>query len=183
MQQQESLNQLVDLSRLEAGQSELFLHEFSLRECLREVSATVNRLAKKAGVTIECASNTDTATIVSDEGKLRQVLYNFLAFAISRTPSGESVHIAAEQQDATNFRIIISDSGERLRDPSHIFEAFDAMEANEHGATLNELGLVIAHRLLQVLGGNVTLEDITPQGLRVVLDFALALGDGEMHDD
>src|SRR5947209_5680262 len=54
-QLQSSLNQLVDLSRLEAGQTELFLHEFSIREPLRESCAAVARLAPKQGVRLDCA--------------------------------------------------------------------------------------------------------------------------------
>ena len=94
-QLQASLNQLVDLSRLEAGQTELFLHEFSLREMLRESCATVGRLAQKQGVKIECSAAPELASIVSDEGKLRQVVYNFLAHAIGRSPAGSRVSICA----------------------------------------------------------------------------------------
>src|ERR671932_569422 len=74
LQLQASLNQLVDLSRLEAGQTELFLHEFSIRETLRESCAAVMRLAQKQGVTLDCAPSPSLGGIVSDEGKLRQVL-------------------------------------------------------------------------------------------------------------
>jgi K+-sensing histidine kinase KdpD len=59
-QLQASLNQLVDLSRLEAGQTELFLHEFSLRETLRESCAAVARLAQKQEVTLECQPSSET---------------------------------------------------------------------------------------------------------------------------
>src|ERR671923_119646 len=75
-QLQASLNQLVDLSRLEAGHTEVFLQEFSLREVLRESCAAVGRLAQKQGVKIECCTSPELGAIVSDEGKLRQVLYN-----------------------------------------------------------------------------------------------------------
>jgi len=172
LQQQESLNQLVDLSRLEAGQSELFLHEFSLREMLRDVCGSLARQATKLGVTIECAANGDTSTIVSDEGKLRRVIYNFLAFAISRSPAGTRVAITSEQHSATHFGISISDSGEPLTDAESIFETFEAMSKAERGSTLNELGLVIARRLIDVLGGTVELADLEPHGLQVKLEFA-----------
>jgi signal transduction histidine kinase len=68
-QLQTSLNQLVDISRLEGGQTELFLHEFSLRETLRESCASVARLAQKQGVKIECVPANDLQTIVSDEAQ------------------------------------------------------------------------------------------------------------------
>ena len=168
-QLQASLNQLVDLSRLEAGQTELFLHEFSLRETLRESCAAVLRLAQKQSVTLECVTAAEVGGIVSDEGKLRQVLYNFLAFAIGRSPSGGSVNVNAFPLEGGGLRIDITDSGAPLEDPARLFEPVDIDAPNERGTNMNELGLVIAHRLLEVLGGSVTLHDLEPTGLSVHL--------------
>lgn len=184
LQQQESLNALVDLSRLEAGQSELFLHEFSLREMLRESCAAVNRLARKGEVTLERTVDENLCTIVSDEGKLRQVLYNFLAFAIHRTPPGGRVRIEARgangnanfKSPAQRLRIEIVDEGETLADPAHIFEPTDTGHApgampNDRGTNMDELGLAISHRLIGVLQGTVELQSEGEQGLRVRLTF------------
>ncbi|HVF28883.1 MAG TPA: GAF domain-containing sensor histidine kinase [Pyrinomonadaceae bacterium] len=168
-----SLNQLVDLSRLEAGHAELFLHEFSLREMLRESCATVGRLAQKQDIKIECCTAPELATIVSDEGKLRQVVYNFFAHAIGRSPAGSRVRVRAEPASSGRFSITVADEGEPLGDPSHVFEPVD-LDANERGTNMNELGLVIAHRLIGLLGGTVTLETDAPRGLTVRLDFPTA---------
>jgi signal transduction histidine kinase len=170
-QLQASLNQLVDLSRLEAGKTELFLHEFSLRETLRESCSAVSRLAQKQGVKLECATEASVAGIVSDEGKLRQVLYNFLAFAIGRSPSGGSVRVHAASKEGACVRIGITDEGSPLEDPARIFEPVDIDAPNERGTNMNELGLVIAHRLLGVLGGEVTLRDLDPAGLSIHLNL------------
>ena len=166
-----SLNQLVDLSRLEAGQTELFLHEFSLRETLRESCAAVARLAQKQEVKLECCSAPELTHIVSDEGKLRQVLYNFLAFSIGRSPAGRGVKVHAASAGGNRIRIEISDAGEPLIDPMHLFDPVDVDAPNERGTNMNELGLIIAHRLLGVLGGSVTLKDIEPRGLAVHLNL------------
>jgi len=170
-QLQASLNQLVDLSRLEAGHTELFLHEFSLRETLRESCAAVSRLAQKQGVTLECATAPDVSSIVSDEGKLRQVLYNFLAFAIGRGPADSTVYVNAVPAGRGGLRIEITDAGAPLEDPARLFEPVDIDAPNERGTNMNELGLVIAHRLLDVLGGSVTLQDLEPTGLSVHLNL------------
>ena len=148
-----SLNQLVDLSRLEAGQTELFLHEFSLRETLRESCAAVARLAEKQEVTLDCRTPTDFGNVVSDEGKLRQVLYNFLAHAIGRSPAGETVRVTARPVGPAQARIEIRDRGEPLPDPAHLFDAVDVDAPGEASTNMNELGLVIAHRLTRALGG------------------------------
>ncbi|HEX8721208.1 MAG TPA: HAMP domain-containing sensor histidine kinase [Pyrinomonadaceae bacterium] len=170
-QLQSSLNQLVDLSRLEAGQTELFLHEFSLRETLRESCAAVLRLAQKQDVTLECETAPEAGGIVSDEGKLRQVLYNFLAFAIGRSPAGTPVTVRAVPAGGGSIRIEITDGGEPLEDPARLFEPVDVDAPNERGTNMNELGLVIAHRLLDVLGGSVALHDLRPTGLSVHLNL------------
>ncbi|HEV2764922.1 MAG TPA: GAF domain-containing sensor histidine kinase, partial [Pyrinomonadaceae bacterium] len=167
-----SLNQLVDLSRLEAGQTELFLHEFSLRETLRDSCGAVARLAQKQGVKLELCAPPELGTIVSDEGKLRQVFYNFLAHAIARSPSGGSVKVSARNDGRASFRIEISDEGEPPEDPEHLFTGTDVDAPNERGTNMNELGLVIAHRLLGVLGGTVThAAGGDAPGLHVRLDF------------
>ncbi|HEX7174544.1 MAG TPA: HAMP domain-containing sensor histidine kinase [Pyrinomonadaceae bacterium] len=166
-----SLNQLVDLSRLEAGQTELFLHEFSLRETLRESCAAVARLAEKQEVNLDCHTPPDLSNVVSDEGKLRQVLYNFLAHAIGRSPAGESVRVEVTVADAGGLAIAIRDEGAPLEDPEHLFEPVDVDTPNERGTNMNELGLVIAHRLIDALGGTVSLSHPGGHGLEVRLSL------------
>jgi signal transduction histidine kinase len=173
LQLQLRLTQLVDLSRLEAGQSELFLHEFSLREVLRESCGAVARLAQKESVTIECDAASDLPSIVSDEGKLRQVLYNFFAHAINRSPQGETIHVYAEKHTPAKFQILIEDKGETIQDMSSIFEPVDISVPSEKATNLNELGLAISRRLIDVLGGTVKLESPEGLGLRIVIELPL----------
>ncbi|HEY0004253.1 MAG TPA: GAF domain-containing sensor histidine kinase [Pyrinomonadaceae bacterium] len=166
-----SLNHLVDLSRLEAGHNELFLHEFSLREALRESCAAVARLAHKQSVGVECHSSPNLTPIVSDEGKLRQVFYNFLAYAISRSPEGSSILVRAENIEPSRFSITIEDEGEPLLDMGHLFEPIDICVPTEHATSMTELGLFIARRLIDVLSGSVKLENRLPQGLKVTIEL------------
>ncbi len=171
MQLHTSIKQLVDLSRLEGGQTELFLHDFSVREMLRESCAAVNRLAQKQDVRLNCDFVAELGPIVSDEGKLRQVLYNFLAHAIGRSPQGAVVLVNTYQTAPDRFCIEIKDEGDPLSDPAHIFDPVDIDAPNERGTNMNELGLVIAHRLLAVLGGTVALDNGAPRGLTVRLEL------------
>lgn len=167
------LTQLVDLSRLEAGQSELFLHEFSLRETLRESCAAVARLAQKQGVTIDCDAEANLPSIVSDEGKLRQVLYNFFAYAISRSNEGDAIRVYVESRTPSRFQLIIEDKGETIQDMSSVFEPVDIDAPSEHATNMTELGLAISRRLIDVLGGTVKLENPAGQGLRVVIELPI----------
>jgi signal transduction histidine kinase len=178
LQLQTSLNQLVDLSRIEAGQSELFLHEFSLQELLKESCAAVERLARKQGVKIDCVPDDKLPSIVSDEGKLRHMLYNFFLYAISRSPAEATVHVRAESISPTRFLIAIEDDGEPLADLSHVFEPVEAGSPNEAAPNMNELGLAISRRLIDLLGGAVKLESSEPRGLKVFIELPIRQTEG-----
>jgi signal transduction histidine kinase len=163
-----SLNQLVDLSRLEVGPAELFLQEFSLPETLRETCAAVGRLAQKREVKIECNPAPDVSTIVSDHGRLRQALYTFLAWAVSRSQEGKCVTVYAKQLDGF-IRIQIDDEGESIKD---MLRVFDPQETPRAGKTdLNELGIIVGRRLLEVMKGTVTLENRETAGLRTIIEL------------
>src|ERR1043165_7643938 len=109
-QLQASLNQLVDLSRIEAGETEVFLQEFSFRETLRECCATVARMAQKQQVKVEYELVPEITTVVSDQGKLRQILFNFVAWAVSRTPSGDAVKILVTLSEPNILNINVLDA-------------------------------------------------------------------------
>lgn len=193
-QLQTSLNQLVDLSRLEGEHPEVFLQEFSLREVLRESCAAVARPAQMNQVRLEYDLAPEVTTVVSDEGKLRQILYNFLGWAVSRSSSGQ-VSVYADLIDATlppqqvlhpsrddrlgtpicpagepvMIRIRIDDTGEHLADLSRVFDPEEPSGGRE--ATVNELGIIISHRLIDLISGNVRLQNRDAGGLRVLIQL------------
>ncbi len=168
MQLLTSLNQLVDLSRLEVGPAELFLQEFSLRETLREVCAAVDRFAQKQEVRLEYDLEPDLTTVVSDRGRLRQILYTFLAWSVSRSKGGQCVKTYADI-DGGSLRIQIDDEGEPVKD---ILRVFDPEETPRAGTTdLNALGIIIGRRLLEVMKGTVILQNRQSGGLRTLIQL------------
>lgn len=150
-----AVNQLVDLSRLEAGQTELFLHEFSVRETLRESCEAVERQAAKRRVHLDCETSPECGALVSDEGKLRQVFYNLFAYAIERSPESGTVRVRALPCEGERLTIEIADEGEQVEDAARLFESLDTVRPNGRSAGFDELGLVIAHRLVEALGGSL----------------------------
>jgi signal transduction histidine kinase len=165
-QLQASLNQLVDLSRLEAGQTEVFLQEFSLRETLRESCAAAARMAQKAQVKIEYEVAPEITTVVSDQGKLRQTLFNFIAWAVSRSPAGESVKITVDVDDNSMLSMKVRDNGEP-KDTSSIFDPEQNDGASE--PNINELGIIIGRKLLELMSGTVMLQNCEPRGLEATI--------------
>jgi signal transduction histidine kinase len=168
MQLLTSLNQLVDLSRLEVGPAELFLQEFSLAEAMREACAAVDRSAQKQEVTLEYDQSPELTTVVSDRGRFRQIVYTFLAWAVSRSKAGQCVRTFVEL-DGNSLRVQIDDQGEPVKDLQRVF---DPEEAPCRGKTdLNELGIIIGRRLLEVMKGTVTLENRASGGLRMLIQL------------
>jgi signal transduction histidine kinase len=167
-QLQASLNQLVDLSRIEAGQTEVFLQEFSLRETVRESCSAAARMAQKAQVKIEYEVAPEITTVVSDQGKLRQTIFNFIAWAVSRSPAGETVNVTVDIDSQGMLAIRVKDNGEA---PSDTASAFDPEHApiGGHEPNINELGIIIGRKLLELMGGRVVLENCVPRGLQATI--------------
>ncbi|HEX5886062.1 MAG TPA: HAMP domain-containing sensor histidine kinase [Pyrinomonadaceae bacterium] len=168
-QLQASLNQLVDLSRIEAGHTEVFVQEFSLREALRESCAAAARMAQKQQVKIDYEVAPEVTTIVTDQGKLRQTLFNFIAWAVSRSPAGEAVDVTADIDGQGMLWIRVIDNGEARADTANIFDPEHGSPARE--PNINELGIIIGRKLLELIGGKVSLENLVPRGLAATIQI------------
>jgi signal transduction histidine kinase len=167
LQLQSRLNQLVDLSRIEAGQTELFLQEFSLRETLRESCAAVARQAQKQQVKLDYELGSEVTTIVSDQGKLRQILFNFLSWAVSRSPADQSVKVSAQLDEPSLLRIQVLDNGKPLENLTNVFDPEENCSSGE--ADINELGIIIGRRLIELMAGSVALRNRDSNGLEVTI--------------
>ena len=169
MQLQTSLNQLVDLSRVEAGQTEVFLQEFPVRETLSESCRALARFAHVRQVKLDYELAPNVTTIVSDHGKVRQILYNFLAWALSRSPAEERVYVHADVSQQASLQIQIDDTGPPIIDLTRVFDPEETSAARE--ADINELGIIIGHRLLELMNGSVTLQNRDEGGLRILIQL------------
>jgi signal transduction histidine kinase len=170
LQLQTSLDQLVDLSRVEAGQTELFLQEFSLRETVRDSCAALARFAQKRQVGIGYEIAPEVTTIVSDRGRLRQILYSFLAWCVSRSGSEQHISIRAAIVEPWRLCIKMEDEGASIDDPLRVFEPNERAGGGEL-PNIDELGIIIARRLIEIMGGTVTLENRETGGVRIAIDL------------
>ena len=169
LQLQASLNQLVDLSRIEAGHTEVFLQEFSIRETLRESCAAAARMAQKQQVKIEYELAPEITTIVTDQGKLRQTLFNFIAWAVSRSPAGEAVKVNIESDANGMLLFKVIDNGDTRADLANVFDP-EHRSANQE-PNINELGIIIGRKLLELINGTVSLENLVPRGLQATIQI------------
>ncbi len=174
------INDILDFSKIEAGKLMIEKVSFSLD---RMVSDTLKALAIRAqakGLELVCDIETDVPTaVVGDPGRLRQILMNLIGNAIKFTDQGEVVlHIGTEVRSPHMqlFRFSVQDSGIGIA-PSKlgsIFEAFsqeDSSITRRFGGT--GLGLSISSRLVEALGGQISVQSDLGQGSR--FDFSVLM--------
>lgn len=164
-QLQASLNQLSDLSRLEAGRSELQREEFSLEDLLQEACLGLTRQAQKQNAELRWQAGAALPMIISDRAKLRQVVYNFLAYAITRSPG--ALVIASAEKDLTGFLLRIEDEGQVPADST----AFVELDPLNRRAGSSELGLAIARQNIDLLGATLSFQNRQPRGLAVMIQL------------
>ncbi len=168
------INDVLDLSRIEAGQLTLSLGEYSMGEIVRTVLASVESLAAEKKLALKAVVPPDLPPGKADERRITQVLLNLVGNAIKFTEAGE-VAVEAALVDG-GFRVSVSDTGPGIpaADQDRIFEEFqqaDSSSTREKGGT--GLGLSIAKRILQLHGGRIWVESTIGKGS--TFHFALPL--------
>ena len=164
------INEVLDLSKVEAGQVELEVAPFSLREALERSIVMVRERAAKRGVqlSLEFAPNIDL--IDGDERRLRQVVFNLLSNAVKFTPEGGSVIVASAQVDG-EVQVSVTDTGPGIapEDQERIFEEFQQTDVGVEQREGTGLGLALSKRFVELHGGRIWVESEpgTRQLLRV----------------
>jgi signal transduction histidine kinase/CheY-like chemotaxis protein/sugar lactone lactonase YvrE len=165
------LNNVLDLSKIEAGRLELDPVSFSLRECVEDAVRTLEARAVEKGLAVACIIPPDLDNEYrGDPIRLRQVLLNLLGNAIKFTERGQiEVRVAAEgvDYDMTVLRFSVSDTGVgiALDKQQSVFEAFeqaDKSTTRKYGGT--GLGLAICSRLVRIMGGRIWVESTAGRG-------------------
>ncbi|HTH47940.1 MAG TPA: CHASE domain-containing protein [Candidatus Limnocylindria bacterium] len=173
------LNEILDLSKIEAGRMELNPVDFDLAALGRGLAATFQPLCAQKRVGFRVMSDGPARLPVrGDEGKLRQVLINLLGNAVKFTRMGEvCLHFRPQPEDRWMFEVI--DSGQGIPDSelTDIFKPFhQGSAARDHGGT--GLGLAIAQRQVELLGGKLELQSSRGVGSRFY--FAIPLASAEL---
>jgi two-component system sensor histidine kinase/response regulator len=174
------LNDILDLSKIEAGKLELEIAALSVEDCIEETLQPLARIAQPKGV--ELLWNTDPeipAVVRGDSTRLRQVLINLAGNALKFTHDGQVAvyaRIAQAMQDGLLLEFTVSDTGIGIAElkQEKIFEAFsqaDMSTTRRYGGT--GLGLLICQRLVQPMGGRIWVE--SKEGLGSKFHFTIAV--------
>lgn len=169
------VNQLLDISRLEAGGLRLEIGELSLFELFERIRRTFEVLANKQGIelNVELAEGAPS-TIPADGDRLRdQVLGNLLGNALKFTPPGGRIDVRGWAEDG-HFRIEVADTGAGMPADQlpHVFDKYYQIgeQARSKGAGL---GLAIAHEVVQAHGGTISVESQEGEGTTFRIDLPI----------
>jgi signal transduction histidine kinase/CheY-like chemotaxis protein len=162
------INEVLDLSKIEAGKMEIYREAFDVGQMVESVAATIQPLADRKGNRLRVEA-TDLGTMNSDVTKVRQMLFNFLSNAAKFTERGEIALIARRERSDSGDRVIfeISDTGigitpEQL---SRLFQPFtqaDPSTTRKYGGT--GLGLTITRHFAEMLGGEIEVRSAPGEG-------------------
>jgi len=160
------INDILDLSRIEAGRMDLFLENFEVGQLVRDVAAIVQPLMDKNGNELIVVCPSDIGTMHADLTKVRQALFNLLSNAAKFTDHG-TISLTVERESDDRVAFVVTDTGIGMTDEqlSRLFEAFSQAEAStrsKYGGT--GLGLAISRHFCRLMGGDLTVESIHGRG-------------------
>jgi len=159
------INDILDLSKVEAGQVELEIAPFSLREALERGVVMVKERAIRNGVELALQIDPSVGVVEADERRIRQVVFNLLSNAVKFTPAGGGVEVRSAQVDG-DVRVSISDTGAGIAPEDHerIFEEFQQTDVGTRQGEGTGLGLALSRRLIELHGGRIWVESALGEG-------------------
>ena len=161
------INDLLDLAKIEAGRMELHLGQVELPQLADNLIDFMRPLAQKKNLQLAADVPDSFPTIVSDSGRIQQILYNLLSNAVKFTADGGVVELKLRDQGDGHVTLAVRDTGVGIapEQMANVFEKFrqlDESMTREHGGT--GLGLAISKELAAVLGGTITVESEVGKG-------------------
>jgi adenylate cyclase len=160
------INDILDLSKVEAGKMEVYLEEVEISSLLGEVGAIIRPLVAKSGNTLEISVASGVGSMRTDRTKLKQCLLNVLSNASKFTQDGK-LTVAVERTDRAVIQMTISDTGIGMSEEQlgRLFQAFsqaDASTTKKFGGT--GLGLAITRHFCRLLGGDISVTSRVGEG-------------------
>ncbi|MEN9848587.1 MAG: hypothetical protein RL368_1327 [Pseudomonadota bacterium] len=163
------INDILDISKIEAGKMELYLESFNLEHLVREVATTVSPLIKNSNNLLVLDINTSLDDIYADLTKVRQVLFNLLSnagkFSRDDTILLRVGRVIFENSDWVRFQVVDQGIGMTAEQQQRLFKPFtqaDASTTRKYGGT--GLGLAITKEFVEMMGGRITLESTLGHG-------------------
>jgi signal transduction histidine kinase len=160
------INEILDLSKVEAGRMELEVTQFDLPLAIENARTFVRERATKHGINLDVSVDERLGDYVGDERKIKQILLNLLSNAVKFTPQGGRIGINARQVDGS-VEISVSDTGIGIapEDQPKIFEEFRQVGTDyAHKTEGTGLGLTLAKKFVELHGGKIWVESEVGKG-------------------
>jgi signal transduction histidine kinase len=150
------INDILDLSKIEAGRMELELTDFHLPTALDNALTLVRERAGRRSITLQMSVDDRLGEVQADERKIRQVVLNLLSNAIKFTPEGGRIEVGAVPKDGS-VEVSVSDTGVGIApdDQEAVFEEFRQVGTAEKKAEGTGLGLTLCRKFIELHGGRI----------------------------
>jgi Amt family ammonium transporter len=161
------VNEILDLSKIEAGKMELVPEEFDLGEALRGVHSVVGALATKKAQALTLDIDGRLPAMYQDPIRVKQVVFNLLGNAVKFTPEGGRIATRVNVDGDDHVEIAVSDTGVGIR-PEDLADVFKEFERVGSGYARKQqgsgLGLALVKRFAEMMGGSVSVASTVGQG-------------------
>lgn len=172
------VNDLLDMAKTEAGKMRLHIETTDVYQLCQSVVASFSALTKKKKIKIKVRVEKDIPPMVTDIGKVQQILYNFLSNSVKFTPQRGRIEINVSMLDEKNIRLSVIDTGCGIADSDKekIFEKFRQADGSiTRGSAGTGLGLAISKELASMLAGSIELQSELEKGSTFSLDIPINL--------
>jgi len=172
------INDLLDLARTQAGKMELHIEEATVEALFHRLLTSFSLLTREKKIKVKTTIAPDVPVLITDVGKVQQILHNFLSNAVKFTPVAGRIEIAAAMVGEKTVRISVADNGCGIapEDQQRIFEKFQQVDGSITRASAGSgLGLAISRELASILAGDVGLQSQLGEGATFWLDIPTTL--------
>jgi signal transduction histidine kinase len=169
------VNDVLDLSGVEAGRLKLSIEPLGVRESLETVYGSLAPLAAKAGIRVTLNLPDRIADVHADALRLNQVLINLVSNAIKYNCPGGTVTISAEEAGGGKVRIAVADTGKgiALNRQGEVFQPFRRLGAEQSGIEGTGIGLALARKLIEAMNGTIGFASVPDQGSTFWIELPL----------
>ena len=175
------INDVLDLSKVEAGRMELHAETFDLRETIAEVCSVLTPSASKRSINILPEIAPELARVTLDRHKFMQILYNLVSNAVKFNGDGGAVRVLAQPEQPGRLLLQVTDSGSGIsrEDLPKLFVEFQQLDSSatrRHGGT--GLGLALTKKIVEFLGGSIEVSSAWQQGSTFSVHLPLSIAQG-----
>lgn len=173
------INDILELSRMEAGKNNLDQRELDLAQLLTNIADIFRDRAREEGKTLEVSLDFRESNVVGDEKKISQIVNNLLSNAVKYSNPGDTVRLEARQfdfQEHSKYQIVVEDTGIGMS-PSfleHLFDPYSRETAfSSHPTVGTGLGMAIVKSLVQQMSGEISVDSTLGKGSRFTVTLPL----------